>query len=156
MKSFFKKAHEKLEDQEVLYSGDCFALKLTWSGQGELFLLSESGEQLTRLFPNSCHALGYVNSLAREPSDLVFPLKDDGSPSMFKLDTHTGMETIIALAIDANRISAKQQKWLGSIPDKCATQPHETQTPSMAQLSLQAEKSWRKGTDWFSVQIQHE
>jgi hypothetical protein len=150
----FRKGTQRLINGSVLYSGDCFALKLLWRGGGNLYLFSSFESQLTRLFPNSCNALGYKKGLPDTFSQLTFPLDRQGLPSMFRLDDNSGTETIIALAVSSDRMSVRQQEVIASMPDKCGSLS-EPVFLSMEQLSLQSQIPWEKDKDWFSVKIEH-
>ncbi len=155
--TLFKSGIRQLKSEETLHTDDCFAVKLAWRGQGRLYLFSETNErQLVRLFPNRCNFLGYGGVLPNTAGVLTFPLNDLGLPSMFKLDNQVGRETFIALAISPGRLSLKQKQLLDALPDKC-DMPYSIPPValSMKQLLNQTENVWKKGRDWFSIQIRH-
>ncbi len=137
-----------LAEEAILYSGQCFAVSLQWSGKGQLYLLSEMNGKLIRLYPNSCFALGYPQGLPAQASNLHFPLNRQGLPSMFKLDNNSGEEVIVALAT-TNRLSPQQQSTLDSIPSTC------NDDSGVSSVSLyQVLDSWNRG-EQLSLHIRH-
>ena len=153
--TLFRSGVTVLKKWASLHSGDCFAVTLQWDGRGELFLLTEKDGQLLRLFPDDCNAIGY-QGVTLTAGEWHFPLNDDGTATMFQLDSDKGQETLLALNVDVQQISEQQRQAINNLPTTCSASKHLSKPITFTQLNELGSKLWQQNKDWRSITIFHQ